>query len=77
LLHCETSKELWDEAQSLTGAHTKSKTIYLKSEFHNTRKEEMKIDHYLLKMKNLMLELIDELILLATHLKYYDGPIVI
>jgi len=24
-----------------------------------------------------MLELIDELILLVTHLKYYDGPIVI
>ena len=24
-----------------------------------------------------LLELIDELILLATHMKYYDGPIVI
>jgi len=53
LLHCETSKELWDEAQSLAGAHTKSRTIYLKSEFHNTRKGEMKMDQYLLKMKNL------------------------
>jgi len=26
---------------------------------------------------NYLLELIDELILLMTHLKYYDGPIVI
>jgi len=24
LLHCETSKQLWDEAQSLAGAHTRS-----------------------------------------------------
>jgi len=30
LLHYETLKELWDEAQSLAGAHTKSRTIYLK-----------------------------------------------
>ena len=53
LLYCETSKELWDESQSLAGAHTKSRTIYLNSEFHNTRKGEMKMDQYLLKMKNL------------------------
>lgn len=53
LLHCETAKELWDEARGLAGAHTKSRTIYLKSEFHNTRKGEMKMDQYLLKMKNL------------------------
>jgi len=52
LLHCEISKELWDETQSLVGAHTKARTIYLKSEFHNTLKGEMKMDHYLLKMKN-------------------------
>ena len=52
LLHCETSKEHWDEAQSLASAHTKSRTIYLKQEFHNTRKGEMKMDQYLLKMKN-------------------------
>jgi len=42
-----------DEAQSLVGAHTKSRTIYLKLEFHNTCKGEMKMDQYLLKMKNL------------------------
>jgi len=53
LLHCETFKELWDEAQSLAGAHTRSRTIYLKSEFHNTGKGEMKMDQYLPKMKNL------------------------
>jgi len=23
-LHCETSKQLWNEAQSLSGAHTRS-----------------------------------------------------
>lgn len=53
LLRCETAKELWDEARGLAGAHTKTRTIYLKSEFHNTRKGEMKMDQYLLKMKNL------------------------
>ncbi|GAU35703.1 hypothetical protein TSUD_258780 [Trifolium subterraneum] len=53
VLHCETSKQLWDEAQSLAGAHTRSKIIYLKSEFHNTHKGEMKMEQYLAKMKNL------------------------
>nr|KYP64341.1 hypothetical protein KK1_018934 [Cajanus cajan] len=53
LLHCETSKQLWDEAQSLANAHTKSRIIYLKSKFHNTRKREMKMEQYLAKIKNL------------------------
>lgn len=53
LLHCETSKQLWDEAQSLAGAHTRSQIIYLKSEFHSIRKGEMKMEDYLIKMKNL------------------------
>jgi len=52
-LHCETSMELWNEAQSLVGANTKSRTIYLNSKFHNTRKREMKMDQYILNMKNL------------------------
>ncbi|GAU51857.1 hypothetical protein TSUD_416410 [Trifolium subterraneum] len=53
LLHCETSKQLWEEAQSLAGAHTRSQITYLKSEFHSTRKGEMKMEDYLIKMKNL------------------------
>ncbi|PNX56340.1 glutamate receptor, partial [Trifolium pratense] len=53
LLHCETSKQLWDEAQSLAGAHTRSQIVYLKSEFHSIRKGEMKMEDYLIKMKNL------------------------
>lgn len=31
LLHCETSKQLWGEAQSLAGVHTRSRVTYLKS----------------------------------------------
>ncbi|KAF1859044.1 hypothetical protein Lal_00000868 [Lupinus albus] len=53
LLHCETSKQLWDEAQSLAGAHTRSRVTYLKSEFHSTRKGGLKMEDYLSKMKNL------------------------
>ena len=56
-LHCETSMELWNEAQSLVGANTKSRTIYLNSKFHNTRKREMKMDQYILNMKNLAINL--------------------
>ena len=52
-LHCETSKQLWEEAQSLAGAHTRSRITYLKSEFYSTRKGEMKMHDYLSKMKNL------------------------
>lgn len=51
LLHCETSKQLWDEGQSLDGANTRSRVTYLK--FHNTRKREMKMEEYLVEMKNL------------------------
>nr|XP_007153750.1 hypothetical protein PHAVU_003G062000g [Phaseolus vulgaris]ESW25744.1 hypothetical protein PHAVU_003G062000g [Phaseolus vulgaris] len=54
LLHCETSKQLWDEAQSLAGAHTRSRITYLKYEFHSIRKGEMKMEEYLVKMKNLV-----------------------
>jgi len=64
LLHCEPSKQLWDEAQSLTGAHTKSRIIYLKSEFHNTPKGDMKMEQYLGKMKNL----VDKLKLVGSHI---------
>jgi len=53
LLHCETSKQLWEEAQGLAGAHTRSRVIYLRSEFHITRKGEKKMEDYLMKMKDL------------------------
>lgn len=52
-LHCENSKKLWEEAQSLVGAHPRSRITYLKSEFHSTKKGEMKMHDYLFKMKNL------------------------
>jgi len=68
LLHCETSKEIWDEAQKLAGAHTKSRTIYLKSEFHNTRKGDMKMEQYLMKMKTLA----DKLKLAGSPISNFD-----
>lgn len=45
--------ELWDEAHGLAGAHTRSRVIYLKLEFHNSRKGEMKMKEYFTKMKGL------------------------
>lgn len=53
LMYCETYKKLWDEAQGLDGAHTRSDIIYLKIEFHNTSKVEKKMNDYLMKMKDL------------------------
>ncbi|CAJ2656533.1 unnamed protein product [Trifolium pratense] len=53
LLHCDTSKELWDAAKSLAGAHSRSRVTLLKSEFHSTRKGTLKMEEYLIKMKNL------------------------
>lgn len=53
LLHCETSKELWEDAQSLAGAHTRSRITLLKTEFHSSRKGSMKMEEYLVKMKSL------------------------
>ncbi|KAI4346153.1 hypothetical protein L6164_013226 [Bauhinia variegata] len=53
LLHCQTSKELWEAAQSLSGAYTRSRITLLKSEFHRIRKGTMKMEEYLNKIKNL------------------------
>lgn len=53
LMHCENSKQLWDEAQSLAGAQSRSQLTYLKSEFHGTRKGNLKMEEYLTKMKKL------------------------
>nr|KYP75308.1 hypothetical protein KK1_008029 [Cajanus cajan] len=64
LLHCETSKELWEGAQSLVGAHTRSRVTLLKTEFHSSRKGSMKMEEYLIKMK-----------LLADSLKLAGSPI--
>lgn len=44
LLHCETSNHLWEEAQSLGGAHTRSGITYLKYEFDSIRKRETKLE---------------------------------
>lgn len=53
LMHCENSKQLWDEAQSLAGAQSRSQITYLKSEFHGIRKGNLKMEEYLTKMKKL------------------------
>nr|KYP67901.1 hypothetical protein KK1_021516 [Cajanus cajan] len=53
LLHCETSKELWEGAQSLVGAYTRSHVTLLKTDFHSSRKGSMKMEEYLTKMKAL------------------------
>lgn len=63
-LHCENSKQLWEEAQSLAGVHTRYRITYLKSEFHSTGKGEMKMHDYLSKMK-----------ILANKLKLAGNPI--
>jgi len=41
-------------------------------DFYKTKKKILKI--LLINLKSQLLELIDELILLVTHLKYYDEP---
>nr|QWX09785.1 hydroxymethylglutaryl-CoA synthase [Pistacia terebinthus subsp. palaestina] len=46
-----TSKELWDAAKELSGAHTKSRVIFYKGELQKTRKGRMKMEEYLTTMK--------------------------
>lgn len=57
LLNYENSKEIWEETQSLAGAHTRSRVIYLNSEFHSLRKGKRKMQDYVIKMKKLSEEL--------------------
>ncbi|KAI4323950.1 hypothetical protein L6164_023521 [Bauhinia variegata] len=53
LLHCQTSKELWEAAQSLSGAYTRSRITLPKLEFHRKRKGTTEMEEYLNKMKNI------------------------
>jgi hypothetical protein len=53
LMHCRTSQQLWKGASDLARAHTKSRVTLFKSEFQRTRKENLKMEEYLLKMKGI------------------------
>ncbi|KAK4283653.1 hypothetical protein QN277_000581 [Acacia crassicarpa] len=71
LLHYQTTTDLWNGVRDLTCASTKARVMVIKSELHNTQKNELKMEDYLNKMKNLSDELalagspvaIDDLIL--------------
>nr|KYP50444.1 Retrovirus-related Pol polyprotein from transposon TNT 1-94 [Cajanus cajan] len=68
LLHCETSQQIWEDAQSLAGAHTRSRITFLKTEFHRTRKGGLKMEEYLTKMK----EIADDLALAGSSVSTMD-----
>ncbi|KAF7842346.1 uncharacterized protein G2W53_004644 [Senna tora] len=53
LLHCKTARDLWLGEKDLTCATTKSRIMGLKSELIHTRKNSMKMDECLAKMKNI------------------------
>nr|KYP43069.1 hypothetical protein KK1_035512 [Cajanus cajan] len=68
LLHCETSQQIWEDAQSLAGAHTRSRITFLKTEFHRTRKGGLKMEEYFTKMK----EIADDLALAGSSVSTMD-----
>ena len=51
-MHCKHSQELWEGASNLAGIYTISRITLFKSEFQWTRKGNLKMEEYLLKMKN-------------------------
>lgn len=53
LMHCRTAKDLWDAARNLTCAAMKSRVMVIKQELHKMKKQGMKMDDYLGKMKSL------------------------
>ncbi|KAK4276094.1 hypothetical protein QN277_019083 [Acacia crassicarpa] len=57
LLHHKTAEDLWNGAKPLTCTSTKARVMVIKSDLHNTRKNSLKMDEYLNKMKNLSDEL--------------------
>lgn len=57
LLHCRTTHELCVGARALSCASTKSHVMVFKVEFHQTRKNTMKMEEYLAKMKNISYQL--------------------
>ncbi|KAK4252532.1 hypothetical protein QN277_014520 [Acacia crassicarpa] len=71
LFHCRTALDLWTSARTLTSASSRSRVLIYQSELHHTRKNGMRMDEYLAKMRNILDQLIlagaaistDELIL--------------
>nr|KYP38146.1 hypothetical protein KK1_040630 [Cajanus cajan] len=68
LLHYETSQQIWEDAQSLAGAHTRLRITFLKTEFQRTRKGGLKKEEYLTKMK----EIADNLALAGSSVSIMD-----
>ena len=53
LLHCKTAQELWTSAKELTCASMKSRVMVIKTNLHQTRKGNLKMEEYLAKMKGI------------------------
>ena len=68
LLHCQTSKDLWEAAKNLSGAHTRSRVTLFKSEFQRTRLGSLKMEEYLNKMKAIA----DNLAMAGSPISNYD-----
>ncbi|KAJ4702907.1 Retrovirus-related Pol polyprotein from transposon TNT 1-94 [Melia azedarach] len=57
VLECKTSLDLWSALQKYFMAQTTARTMQLRSEIHNTKKESMPMNEYYLKMKSLVEDL--------------------
>lgn len=53
LLHCKSARDLWIGARDLTSASTKARVMTFKSELHSTRKNSLRMEDYLGRMKNI------------------------
>ncbi|XP_028753041.1 uncharacterized protein LOC114712660 [Neltuma alba] len=53
LLHCKIASKLWNGARELTCASTKARIMVYKTELHHTRKNGLKMEEYLSKIKSI------------------------
>lgn len=52
-MHCTSARELWVAAKELTSASVISRVLVLKGELQQTKKQSLKMEDYLAKMKHI------------------------
>ncbi|KAJ4722439.1 Retrovirus-related Pol polyprotein from transposon TNT 1-94 [Melia azedarach] len=57
VMGCRSSKEVWEAMQKHFSAQSTARTMQIRSEIHNTKKDGMSVNDYYLKMKSLVEDL--------------------
>ena len=57
MVGCDTSRQIWKTLEVFFASQTKVKISQFKTRFHNTKKDDLSVNDYLLKIKSLIAQL--------------------